>query len=47
MAEHNRLGKEGEDAAVEYLQKQGHQIMARNYRSGRAEIDIISIDGKL
>lgn len=42
MASHNELGKKGEDAAVEFLQKKGHEILTRNYRYSRAEIDIIS-----
>jgi putative endonuclease len=44
MARHNELGEIGEQAAVEYLQKHGHQILARNYRFGKGEIDIISKD---
>ena len=42
MAKHNDLGKSGEDAAVEFLQNNGHQILIRNYRFGKAEVDIIS-----
>ena len=37
------LGKNGENAACSYLEKEGHQIIKRNYRSGRSEIDIISL----
>ena len=37
------LGKNGENAACSFLEKNGHQIIQRNYRSGRSEIDIISI----
>ena len=44
MAQHNQLGKQGEDAAVAFLQTKGHRILARNYRFGRAEIDIVSTD---
>lgn len=47
MAEHNDTGKKGEDAAAEFLQANGHTIVARNYRFGRAEVDIISTDGNL
>lgn len=42
MASHNELGKQGEDAAVEFLQNKGHEILTRNYRYSHAEIDIIS-----
>jgi len=45
VAKHNELGKKGEDAAVAHLEQQGHAIVARNYRFGKAEIDIISQDG--
>lgn len=39
------LGKEGEDVACRFLEGMGHRIMARNYRSGHLEIDIVSTDG--
>lgn len=42
MAKHNELGKKGEKAAVEFLRKAGHEILAQNYRFSRAEVDIIS-----
>jgi putative endonuclease len=47
MARHNELGKTGESAAVEFLQKNGHEILAQNYRFGKAEIDIISKEGDM
>lgn len=40
---HNqRVGKKGEIIATGYLQRCGYQIVARNYRAGRGEIDIIA-----
>ena len=39
------LGKRGEDVACRFLKSMGHQIVARNYRTGHLEIDIISTDG--
>lgn len=42
MASHNDFGKKGEDAAVDFLKKKGHEILSQNYRFGRAEVDIIS-----
>jgi putative endonuclease len=39
-----RLGKCGEEAAVEFLREQGYKIIARNYRSRFGEIDIIARD---
>lgn len=42
---HNRyLGKKGEDAACRFLIEKGHCIIERNWRYGRLEIDIISLD---
>jgi len=40
-------GKYGEDLAVSFLQKLGYEIVERNYRHRKGEIDIIAIDGKL
>jgi putative endonuclease len=37
-------GKEAEDRACDYLQAQGLQLLARNYRSKRGEIDLILQD---
>lgn len=42
MADHNDLGKEGEDDAVAFLIKKGYRIKHRNYRFAKAEIDIIA-----
>ena len=43
---HNtRLGQIGESAACEYLMKNGHIILERNFRCEHGEIDIISLDG--
>ena len=39
------LGKRGEDVACRFLEEMGHRIVARNYRSGHLEIDIISTKG--
>lgn len=45
MAEHNKLGKKGEDLAVEYLQLKEYEILERNYRFQKAEVDIIAKRG--
>lgn len=42
MAEHNELGKLGEELAVEYLQKNGYEILETNWRFQKAEVDIIA-----
>lgn len=42
MAEHNILGKKGEDAAVEFLAEKGYKIHTRNKTYGHLEIDIIA-----
>ena len=42
MAQHNDLGKKGEQLAVDYLLKKDYQILERNYRFQKAEVDIIA-----
>ena len=39
-----QLGDEGEEIAVELLQEKGYEIIERNYRYGKGEIDIIAKD---
>ena len=42
MAEHNELGKLGEELAVEFLQKNSYEILETNWTFQKAEIDIIA-----
>jgi len=42
MASHNDLGKKGETLAEEYLSRNGYQILVKNWRYLKAEIDIIA-----
>jgi len=42
MAEHNDLGKLGEDLAVDFLEKNGYEILETNWVFDKAEIDIIA-----
>ncbi|MEZ0128889.1 YraN family protein [Flavobacterium sp. LBUM151] len=42
MAEHNELGKKGEELAVEHLRENGYKILDRNWTFQKAEIDIIA-----
>ncbi|PKP13007.1 MAG: YraN family protein [Bacteroidetes bacterium HGW-Bacteroidetes-3] len=42
MAKHNELGELGEELAVEELEKNGYEIVERNWRYKKAEIDIIA-----
>lgn len=45
MSEHNDIGRNGEDVASAFLVQIGYKIVARNWRFGPKEIDIIAIDG--
>ena len=44
MAAHNELGKWGEDLATAYLEEKGYEIIERDWKSGRRDIDIIAED---
>ena len=42
MAQHNDLGKKGEELAIDYLQDNGYVIIEKNYRFKKAEVDVIA-----
>lgn len=42
MARHNDFGKWGEELAVDYLEARDFEILARNWRHERKEVDIIA-----
>ena len=46
MAEHNDLGRLGEQLARDFLIAKGYQILEQNWSCGHKEIDIIAMDGK-
>ncbi len=47
MAEHNELGNHGEALAIAELQRKGYIILEKNWRSQKAEIDIIARNSEL
>ncbi len=42
MAQHNELGKKGEELALNFLIKNGYTIRDTNWRFQKAEVDIIA-----
>ena len=42
MAEHNELGKKGEQLAIDFLIEKEYKILEKNYRFQKAEVDIIA-----
>ena len=42
MAQHNELGKKGEQLAVDFLLENNYDIVERNFRFEKAEVDIIA-----
>lgn len=46
-AKHIKLGKLGETAACDLLTAKGFEVLMRNYRCKKGEIDIIARDGKV
>ena len=43
MAQHNELGKWGENMAAQYLIDKGYAIRHRDWKSGRRDIDIVAV----
>ncbi len=43
MAQHNDLGRWGETFAVKTLEAKGYKVIARDWRDGHTDIDIIAI----
>ncbi|MBL6963343.1 MAG: YraN family protein [Bacteroidetes bacterium] len=41
MAEHNELGRKGEDLAAHYLQSKGYRLLHRNWVYEKDEIDLV------
>lgn len=42
MAQHNLLGRQGEEAAARFLMFNDYSILERNWRCGHLEVDIIA-----
>lgn len=45
-APHLRTGAAGEDLACHWLEARGFQVLHRNWRHGRDELDIVARDGR-
>ena len=43
MAEHNELGKWGEELAAKYLEQKGYVIRDRDWRQGKLDHDIVAV----
>lgn len=46
MRTKDAVGQHGEDLAVAHLEAYGWEILARNWRSARGELDIIACEGR-
>lgn len=46
MAEHNNLGRKGEELAKQYLENAGYEILDENWRFQKAEVDLIAYQHK-
>jgi len=40
------LGREGEDAALKYLQQKGYLLLDKNFRCSAGELDLVMLDGR-
>mgnify|MGYP002856445104 CR=1 FL=1 len=45
MAEHNDLGRWGEEVAADYLEQKGYRVVERDWHSGHRDLDIVALDG--
>lgn len=43
MALHNELGRKGEQLALDFFIMRGYEVLFKNWRHGRSEIDIIAV----
>ncbi|MGI5491868.1 YraN family protein [Microtetraspora malaysiensis] len=46
MAAKDKLGRQGEELAAEFLRSRGLSVLARNWRCKAGEIDIVARDGR-
>ena len=46
MSKNIELGSQGERLAHDFLVNQGYKILEKNWRSGKAEVDLIAIHAK-
>ncbi len=46
MAQHNELGKQGEELARKFLEENGYVILHQNWRWLKAEVDLIAMHNK-
>lgn len=44
MAQHNELGKWGEEQAAAFLKSKGYTICDRNWRDGHRDLDIVALN---
>lgn len=42
-----KIGKKGENIAVEFLEKKNYQVLLKNYRYKKNEVDLIAIKNSL
>ena len=42
----HRLGRRGEHAAAEHLERLGWRVVARNHRTRFGELDLVALDGR-
>jgi putative endonuclease len=47
MAKHIQTGRQGELLAAAYLEQQGYELLHCNWRYGRAELDIVALEGRV
>jgi putative endonuclease len=47
LPHHSKLGKEGEEYALDYVKHRGYKVLHTNWRYGKKELDIVALKNEI